>query len=62
MAMSCVHGGKACDGCMSCQVSEELGVCAECGEAIAYGEDYYDIEGELLHEDCLREWAEKFRR
>ena len=61
MAMTCVHGGE-CTGCMSCQVSEEIGYCAECGEPIEYGEDHYDIEGEKIHEDCLRDWADKYRK
>lgn len=62
MAMACVNGARECTGCMSCQVSEEIGTCVECGDPIGYGEEYYDIEGELLHWDCLREWAEKYLR
>lgn len=62
MAMACIKGGKECTGCMSCHVSEEIGYCAVCGEPIEYGEDHYDIDGELIHEDCLRDWADKFRK
>jgi hypothetical protein len=47
---------------MSCQVSEEIGICKECGEPIEQGYTYYDIEGELIHEDCLMDWAEKYLR
>jgi hypothetical protein len=39
---------------------EVIGKCY-CGEDILSNEDYYDIDGELIHEDCLREWAEQFR-
>lgn len=37
-----------------------IGKCEHCGDYIYADEDYYDIEGEIIHEDCLREWAEKY--
>lgn len=40
---------------------EVIGKCEHCGDDIYADEDYYDIEGEIIHEDCLREWAEKYR-
>lgn len=40
---------------------EVIGKCEHCGDNIYADEDYYDIEGEIIHEDCLREWAEKYR-
>ena len=40
--------------------AEVIGKCEHCGDDIYEGEDYYDIEGEIIHEDCLREWAEKY--
>ena len=41
---------------------EEIGRCEHCGEPIYANEDYYEIGDELLHEDCLSEWAEKFAK
>ena len=63
MAMYCVKGKGECDGCMACQVSEELATCAECHEPIEYGEAHYNFGGgELIHEDCLHDWADKYLR
>lgn len=60
--MLCVKGGRECDGCMRCQVEPETVVkCAQCGEDIYADEDRYEIDGEIIHEDCLRDWAEKYR-
>lgn len=62
MAMICVDGCRECTGCMKCQAEPELiGICEECGAEIYSGDDYYDIEGNLIHEDCLTGWAERFR-
>jgi hypothetical protein len=41
------------------QESDTIGWCEHCGEPIYAGEDYYEIYGEIIHEDCLRDWAEK---
>ena len=38
------------------------GSCACCGEAIYGYEDYYDIDGILLHEDCLTDWAYQYKK
>ena len=63
MAMSCIHGGKECDGCMACwNEPAPIGECAYCHEPIYAGEDHYDIEGELIHEDHLVDWASKYRQ
>lgn len=37
------------------------GRCTHCGEDVYDWEDYYDIEGDLLHEDCLVSWAEQYK-
>ena len=37
-----------------------VGECAYCGEDITIGEDYYDIEGEIVCESHLHEWAQKY--
>ena len=61
MSIACVKGGSLCDGCGACQgEAEVIGKCEHCGDDIYASEDYYEIEGEIIHEDCLREWAEKF--
>jgi hypothetical protein len=38
------------------------GRCAHCGEDIEGYEDYYDFDGELIHDDCLYAWADKFKK
>lgn len=37
-----------------------VGYCACCGDEIYEGDDVYEIDGDLIHDDCLREYAEKF--
>lgn len=60
--MWCRSGTRECDGCTRCQPEPRaVGRCAECGGDIVEGEEYYDICGETIHEDCLYEWAQKFR-
>lgn len=38
------------------------GRCTHCGEEVYDYDDYYDIEGELLHEDCLYDWAAQYKK
>lgn len=62
MAMACIHGNRECDGCMMCQAEpKQIGVCAECGDPIYDGECRYEIQDELIHGDCLYDWAETYR-
>lgn len=62
MSLACVHGGMECNGCLCCQEEPEtIGKCW-CGDHIHADEDYYEIDGVLLHEDCLRDWAKQYRR
>lgn len=58
MAQACVRGGRECTGCSNCISSKYIGICDECSDPILEGEDYYEIDGLLLHEDCLREYAQ----
>jgi len=37
-----------------------LGECAQCHDKIYSFDEYYDMGHELVHWDCLREWAEKY--
>lgn len=61
MSLTCVKGGKECCGCMACQVEPEvIGKCW-CGSFIHADESYYEIEGVLIEEDCLTEWAAQYR-
>lgn len=34
--------------------------CPVCGEPVMEWDDRYDIDGEIIHDDCLYAWAEKF--
>ena len=40
---------------------KKIGVCEECSDPIYDGEDYYEIDGDMLHEDCLYDWAHKYK-
>lgn len=63
MAMICVSGCRECTGCMACEAEPQtVGTCEHCNEPIYAWEDHYDIEGELLHDDCLVDWADKYRK
>ena len=58
MAMICKTGTAECDGCGACFVDPKpIGRCAACKCSILASEDHYDIDGDLLHEDCLTDWA-----
>lgn len=63
MAMNCVRSRGECDGCGECMSEKPsvVGYCSVCGMLIEDGETFYDIEGELVHEDCLMDWAKKYR-
>jgi len=61
MAFSCIKGIKAeCDGCNDCY--PKVFAIDELGREIYEGESYYDFDGELVTEDSLKEWAEKYRK
>ena len=38
-----------------------LGACAHCGDPVLDYEEYYEINGELIHGDCILDWLEKFK-
>lgn len=39
-----------------------VGYCSECGEPINEGEEVYAFgNGEMIHEDCLDDWAYRFK-
>lgn len=60
--MWCKSGARECDGCMRCRPEPRaVGRCAGCGDGIVEGEEYYKFGDDVVHDDCLREWAEKFR-
>ena len=62
MSQVCINGARECDGCMYCheQKAEKIGVCEHCSDPITEGDSYYDIDGTLIHWDCLREWAAQY--
>lgn len=62
MAMICVNGSRECTGCMACQSEPTpVGHCVTCKEPIYGPDDYYEIDGDLIHDDCLTDWAKQFR-
>lgn len=58
MAMICKTGTAECDGCGACFIDPKpIGRCAACKRSILASEDHYDIDDDLIHEDCLTDWA-----
>ena len=59
----CIYGGK-CFGCKQCE--KEYGKivdrCDHCGEPIFEGYDYYEIDCIVVHDDCLKDWAQEFKK
>ena len=58
MATICINGVRECDACMACQSEPAfVGECEHCGKPIPAYEDHYQLpDGELLHEDCARDY------
>lgn len=62
MAFPCVKKCSIeCDGCGACQEGTLFGYCENCNEPIYQGEDIYEIDGILLHDDCLYDYMRMFR-
>lgn len=38
------------------------GVCAVCNQPIPTWDTYYEIEDELIHDDCIYDWTSQFRK
>ena len=62
MSFPCVSLARECDGCMACrQPGEVIACCAQCGEPIYEGEDFYEFpDGGAVHEDCGLDYIERF--
>ena len=60
MAMVCVYGSGECDGCMRCQAERRenvIAVCPCCREEVRAYEDRYEFpDGDIVHEDCARDY------
>ena len=58
MSLACTSLARECDGCMMCQSPGAVAaVCAECGEPIYEGEDYYKFpDDEAVHDDCVLDY------
>ena len=38
------------------------GKCEVCGEDIPTWDQYYDIEGQLVHDECIYDWVGQYRK
>lgn len=38
------------------------GMCAVCKEPIPTWDMYYEIEDDLIHDECIYDWLEQFRK
>lgn len=56
MAMTCIYGGKECDGCTACQKDEDIFKCPCCGIELGYTEDLFiDKSGDVVGcEYCIK--------
>ena len=58
------YGCRECDGsiaCRGCNYFEDKPLLEDdFGDPIYEGDEYYDIGGEIVCEDNLNQWAEKF--
>ncbi len=62
MAMVCVSGSRECSGCMACRSEPSpIGECVVCKDSITAQDERYDIYGDLVCYDCLRDWAKQFK-
>ena len=41
---------------------KRIGVCEQCSDAIYEDDEHYDIDGDMIHWDCLRDWADEHYR
>lgn len=37
-------------------------ICDVCGEEIYVGDEYYDIDGIIIHDECLKDWAKEYKK
>lgn len=51
--MLCYKGCSECTGCGACSEPKVAFNCDWCGDEIYLGDDYYDIAGDKVCEDCL---------
>ena len=63
MAYMCIkYGSSECDGCGACDAApaSKIGKCAACGGDVYPYDERYEIEDELIHAECLTDWAKKY--
>ena len=53
--MTCVYGGKECEGCMRCQEPPVV-LKSDDGEEIYAGDEYYDIGGMIITPEELEQY------
>ena len=61
MAAICKSGFRECDGCMSCQSNDPVYLDYE-NDPIYPGDTYYDIDGDIIQEDNIMDYLDRFRR
>lgn len=42
--------------------TKPIGICEQCSDLIYDCDEYYEICGDMIHEDCLTDWAEQFKK
>ena len=52
---------RICTGCRACETGGRIiGTCRCCGEDILDTDERYEFGNELIHRDCLTDWADEF--
>lgn len=39
-----------------------IGKCTQCGAVLYSFDDYYDVDGTLICDDCLYDWAAQYKK
>ena len=44
------------------RTQHRVGRCAQCGEDVYDYDDYYDFDGDRVHDDCVIDWIAQFKK
>lgn len=60
MALTCISGMRECDGCGACSAKSPVMVDYS-GDPIYSGDEFYEIEGRIVHENNILDFIDEFR-
>ncbi len=62
MAQMCTSMTRECTGCMACQNDNDPIMHDYDGTPIYAGDYYYEIDGDIIHEDNLTDYCDQFKQ